>query len=299
MQYIYEKEPLKLSNTNYKVTIHTADEYLAGTDSNIFLTLYGPLGESNEVRLNGKIKGNAFERNDIDRVTIEVPQSLGDIYKVDVRSDCMYAGSGWRLDYIQVQRQKTSEDKAEPPTAHFACKEWIENKKVHTYKVTSGLPVSSVPEDTMESYDSGARIYVPAHQSLTYTDTLSVEVGYALSETTAFKISTNTQLSIQGGFGPGGSNADAKVGSLTAALQFALSTENSKSTEISQNQTHTRTVKCEVTLKNDTDEEKVYAVYLSRKKRVHTITMGDYCFKLPEYLNERFDGVRELKPATA
>lgn len=299
MQYIYEKEPLDLSNTNYKVTIHTADEKYAGTDSDIFLTLYGPLGESNEMPLNSKIKGNAFERNDIDRVTITVPQSLGDIYKIDVRSDCAGRHYGWRLNYIQVQRQKTSEDKVDPPTAHFACKEWIEDKNVHTFKVTSGLPVSSVCEDVMESYDSGARIYVPAHQSLSYSDTLSVEVGYALSETTAFKISTNTQLSVEGGFGAGGSNADAKVGSLKAALQFALATENSKSTQISQNETHTRTVKCEVTLKNDTDEEKVFAVYLSRKKRVHTITMGDYCFKLPEYLNERFDGVRELKPANA
>ena len=80
MQYILEKELLDLSNTRYNVTIHTADEYLAGTDSNIFLKLYGPLGESREVRLNPLMKGNFFERNDIDRATIEVPESLGDIY---------------------------------------------------------------------------------------------------------------------------------------------------------------------------------------------------------------------------
>ena len=287
-----------MSQTSYKVTIHTADEYLAGTDSNIFLTLYGPLGESNEVRLNGMISGNAFERDDIDQVTLTVPQSLGDIYKLDVRSDCMYAGAGWRLDYIDVQRQRTNDDKVDPPTAHFSCKEWIENKNVHTYKVTSGLPIGTEAEEKVESYDSGARIYVPAHQSVTYKDTLSVQAGYALKETTARKISTNTQLSVEGGFGPGGSNADAKVGALKAALQFALSTENSSSKESSQSETYTRSVECQVTLNNDSDEEKVYAVYLSRAKRTHVITMGDYRFELPEYLNQKFDGVRELKPAS-
>ena len=292
MQYILEKELLDLSNTRYNVTIHTADEYLAGTDSNIFLRLYGPLGESREVRLNPLMKGNFFERNDIDRASIEVPESLGDIYKVDVRSDCMYAGAGWRLDYIKVQRQPTEKGEAQPPESHFPCKEWIDNKRVHTYTVSSGLPISSMLEETEQSYDSGARICVPAHQSTTYTDNISVEVGYALTEITAFKISTNTQLSVQRDF-----NGSDKMPSLQAALQFALRTERSNSGQMSYMEANTRTVECNVTLTNNSDEEKVYAIYINRQKRIHTITMGDYCFKLPEYLNQRFDGVRELENA--
>jgi hypothetical protein len=49
---------------NYEFTIHTGDQATAGTDSNIFVVLYGERGTTDEVRLNGYISGDAFERID-------------------------------------------------------------------------------------------------------------------------------------------------------------------------------------------------------------------------------------------
>lgn len=130
-----------MGKTKYVLKFHTGDEYLAGTDSNIFVTLFGTLGQSKEYMMNGMIKGNSFERDSIDIVCLELPESIGDVYSIELRSDCMYAGSGWLLDYIEVTR---SEDNA--PTARFSCRTWIEDKEVKTFHVTSGLPDSEIPQ---------------------------------------------------------------------------------------------------------------------------------------------------------
>ncbi len=87
--------------TDYTLTIKTADEMYAGTDSNIFVRLHGSLRTSDEYRLNGQISGNAFERNDTDHVTL-TGLDLGRIWKIDLRSDGAYAGSDWRLNWIEV-----------------------------------------------------------------------------------------------------------------------------------------------------------------------------------------------------
>ena len=87
--------------TDYTLTIKTADEMYAGTDSNIFVRLHGSLRTSDEYRLNGQISGNAFERDDTDHVTL-TGLDLGRIWKIDLRSDGAYAGSDWRLNWIEV-----------------------------------------------------------------------------------------------------------------------------------------------------------------------------------------------------
>lgn len=93
--------PVAAASTDYTLTIKTADEIYAGTDSNIFVRLRGSLGNSDEYRLNGYINGNAFERNDTDVVTL-TDLDLGRIWKVDLRSDGAYAGSDWRLNWITI-----------------------------------------------------------------------------------------------------------------------------------------------------------------------------------------------------
>ena len=89
----------------YNFTVHTGDIYLGGTDSNIFLQLQGDLGKSFMFRTNGHIKGNAYERDQIDKFSINLEGDYGDIHTIYLKSDCMYAGSGWFLDYIKIKKE--------------------------------------------------------------------------------------------------------------------------------------------------------------------------------------------------
>jgi len=102
----------------YNLGIKTGNKSRAGTDSNIYVTLYGSEGETKEVRLNGLISGNAFERNDYDAVTM-IDQDVGDLRKIKVYHDGKYAGSGWYLSYIKVNGR----------TATF--NQWIDDETVY------------------------------------------------------------------------------------------------------------------------------------------------------------------------
>lgn len=47
----------------YKVSVRTGDRYGAGTDANVFLTIYGDLGDTGERKLaKSETNKNKFER---------------------------------------------------------------------------------------------------------------------------------------------------------------------------------------------------------------------------------------------
>lgn len=94
------------SNTTYTVTIKTADETGAGTDSNIDLVIGGSWGQTASTRLNTLISGNAFETGDSDVFTF-VAKNVGEINSVKITSDGLYAGSSWKMQSITIKNEKT------------------------------------------------------------------------------------------------------------------------------------------------------------------------------------------------
>jgi hypothetical protein len=108
---------------SYKIFVKTADEKGAGTDSNLFLRLFGAKGQSNEIRMNSRVKGNAFERNDMN--VFKVDEDLGPIYEISLKSDKMYSGADWRPDYIRVEGKEQS--------TKFVIGHWIRDTKTYTF----------------------------------------------------------------------------------------------------------------------------------------------------------------------
>jgi hypothetical protein len=70
--------------TEYTVRVCTGDKTGAGTDSTIFVTIFGASGQLAEQRLNGLISGNAFERNQTDSVVLKDMPIIGAITGVTV-----------------------------------------------------------------------------------------------------------------------------------------------------------------------------------------------------------------------
>ena len=55
----------------YDVEVHTGTVRGAGTDANVFITLFGDKGDTPKLKLDGP--GNLFESGQVDRFKIEVP----------------------------------------------------------------------------------------------------------------------------------------------------------------------------------------------------------------------------------
>jgi cytolysin (calcineurin-like family phosphatase) len=106
--------------TEYTIRVCTGDKTGAGTDSNIFVTIFGASGQLAEQRLNGLISGNAFERNQTDSMVLKDMPIIGAITGVTVRSDNAYSGSAWYLAWIEISSPGV-------PTRRFDFNAWVES----------------------------------------------------------------------------------------------------------------------------------------------------------------------------
>lgn len=96
----FEVHPGKYQD--YLLSIKTGGELGGGTDANIFVTLHGKNGDSPEYRLNGLVKGNAFERNQSDACVLKNVDDVGELQAITVRSDGGSPGADWFLDSVTV-----------------------------------------------------------------------------------------------------------------------------------------------------------------------------------------------------
>ena len=63
---------LDLGTVKYEIHVQTGDVSHAGTDSNVFVTLYGAAGQDSGKRpLKGALLRNLFERNQMDTFQLE------------------------------------------------------------------------------------------------------------------------------------------------------------------------------------------------------------------------------------
>lgn len=265
--------------SEYKFKVHTGDEYQAGTDSNIFVILQGVLGKSREYRLNGNIKGNAFERNQVDEFTLKTDEEysdLGPIYAIHLRSDMMYAGAGWLLDYIEIEGQNNAISK-------FKISQWIEDKKTRTFYDKSQIKKNDVRQKE-KNIKSDAMHYVPAGAKMTVEDTLQTKIGFHISQTEIKDTTKSEKISMNGSIKE----------SIGLALEFALQ-ENHKLEEnqaITSEVTQTCTQKMELPV-CENEAVSYRAVYIVKDEE-YTIAIGNLTLTIPNTLSQRAAGFERV-----
>uniref|UniRef100_A0A1I8HA00 Lipoxygenase homology domain-containing protein 1 n=1 Tax=Macrostomum lignano TaxID=282301 RepID=A0A1I8HA00_9PLAT len=91
-----------LDKMSYNVSVKTGDVAGAGTDANVFLTIFGKNGETGERQLRASDSAlNKFERNRIDMFKIESPD-IGELERIRIRHDGSLPNSGWFLDWVRI-----------------------------------------------------------------------------------------------------------------------------------------------------------------------------------------------------
>ncbi len=103
----------------YRVEVHTGNlgiEAGAGTDANVYITIYGNKGSSDELMLDNA--ANNFERGAVDVFALNLKE-LGDIQRVRVRHDNKFPLPGWFLDRVRIRNEDTDEEWI------FPCNRWL------------------------------------------------------------------------------------------------------------------------------------------------------------------------------
>ncbi|RTG90643.1 uncharacterized protein DC041_0002340 [Schistosoma bovis] len=146
-------KPLQsLMESSYEVIVKTGDRKYAGTDSHVYLTLFGINSESKEYHLaNSKTHSNKFEQNHEDIFNLNAI-GLGSLKKVRVRHTNTGIAPGWFLDYILI-RESIQQKKLE---YFFPCYQWLSATELDGLVIRE-LPVAS--ENIFERWKSGHDIF--------------------------------------------------------------------------------------------------------------------------------------------
>ena len=103
-------------STTYRIVVVTGTVDDAGTDSDVFITLLGTTGNSNERELDNA--DDNFENGNTDTFSLEM-DDIGDITQVRIRHNNSGHNPGWFLDRITVHNETSHKE------YNFPCHRWL------------------------------------------------------------------------------------------------------------------------------------------------------------------------------
>lgn len=106
--------------TTYNVSVVTSDIRNAGTDSNVYIKLFGDKNDSGKIELvTSKTNKNKFERGNTDVFEIK-SSDVGLIRKIKIGHDGKGIGSGWHLKEVIIDAPKLGKK------LRFPCNRWLD-----------------------------------------------------------------------------------------------------------------------------------------------------------------------------
>lgn len=91
----------------YTIWVTTGDQPLGGTDSNVFVQLFGTTGQTDVLYLPPE-DVFAFEAGSVDKFILEVPD-VGDLTRCCIGHDGT-ADSGWFVESVRVEDDQTNRE---------------------------------------------------------------------------------------------------------------------------------------------------------------------------------------------
>jgi len=115
-------EPGAKGTTTFQVKVTTGKAFGAGTNANVFITIHGKKGKTNEFPLNVGDHVDLFEDGQCDTFALE-SNDLGELLQIVIRHDNSGLGSDWLLDNVEICDQATGD------TFLFPCSQWLDKSK--------------------------------------------------------------------------------------------------------------------------------------------------------------------------
>ncbi|GAB1599835.1 lipoxygenase homology domain-containing protein 1 isoform X2 [Argonauta hians] len=123
-----------LQEIEYTVKVVTGDVFGAGTDANVFITVYGEYGDTSERSLAKSKNLNKFERNQEDIFVVKAID-MGRLRKVKIWHDNSGSNAAWFLDYVEVIDIKNQ-------LTFFPCQRWLATNEGDGQVVRELIPVN-------------------------------------------------------------------------------------------------------------------------------------------------------------
>ncbi|KAL6458734.1 hypothetical protein MHYP_G00322060 [Metynnis hypsauchen] len=125
----------------YQITVVTGDTQYAGTDTNIFITVFGANGSTEEILL--PKNGDRFERDQEDTFNLEI-DDIAPLKKLRIRIDGTGSRPDWFLDKIIMRNLSTEE------VSVFTYENWLSKTKGPKRTKVCELPAVVDDEEMVE-----------------------------------------------------------------------------------------------------------------------------------------------------
>ena len=105
------------------MSVLTSDILEAGTDSHVYIQLFGEKTDSGKIPLEtSKTNKNKFERGKTDVFEVK-DEDVGDLRKIRIGHDGTGVGAGWHLKEVIVDAPKLGKK------WHFPCGHWLDKNE--------------------------------------------------------------------------------------------------------------------------------------------------------------------------
>eukprot|EP00794_Sanderia_malayensis_P016965 gene16965-18674_t len=148
-----EAEETYRPHVPYEITVFTGNVFNAGTDANVFVTIYGMSGVcTKQVDLTEskkKMRKECFNKGSVDTFVRELEDIGEQIEKIRIGHDNKGFTPGWHLEKVEIRR--LNEDGAGSTTFTFPCNRWLAKDEDDGAIVRELLPGKVIEETINES----------------------------------------------------------------------------------------------------------------------------------------------------
>ncbi|XP_040541347.1 lipoxygenase homology domain-containing protein 1 [Gallus gallus] len=116
---LHQGQPV-LPVTVYEVHVTTGDLWNAGTEADVYISIYGEKGDTGSRQLLRSQKPKKFVKGQTDIFLVEAVH-LGHLYKIVIGHNGLGSGNGWYLDKVVIKDPVTDLDYT------FLCHRWLDN----------------------------------------------------------------------------------------------------------------------------------------------------------------------------
>jgi len=181
----------------YTVRIRTGNITYAGTDANVYITLYGDRGSTGEQYLDSS--ANDFERGS-ERDYVFQAIDIGTPEQIRLRHDNTYAGAAWYVDWVKVRTENSKE-------SLFPCYSWLDAggegiDRLFTFE--GGIPGASIIDGKITTIPAGSEVQVYDHRNsiiseeheFTFTQSYTQTISFDKTESTKTGAEFGVEVSV-------------------------------------------------------------------------------------------------------
>nr|XP_013810081.1 PREDICTED: lipoxygenase homology domain-containing protein 1-like [Apteryx mantelli mantelli] len=150
---LHQGQPI-LPVTVYEVHVTTGELWNAGTEADVYISIYGEKGDTGSRQLLRSQKTKKFLKGQTDNFLVEAVH-LGHLYKIVIGHNGLGSGNGWFLDKVVIKDPVTDLDYT------FLCHRWLDHgqddgKIARDLSVTDASPFSERQELELKREESWA-----------------------------------------------------------------------------------------------------------------------------------------------